>query len=137
MIAARSTARARAGFMLFETLLAVTIFVLAVLALGRCVQNCLRAQMQMSEDDRARRALENRMNEIESGAVQVGDKKSEELKPPFEGMKLTQSRKAMKWKNEKDEDIPGIYEVDLLLEWEYRGEKSDRTLSFYVSPRVR
>ena len=137
MIARRSSSFRRAGFMLFETLLAVTIFTLAVLALGKCVENCLRAGVQMREDDRARRALENRLNEIEGGFIQVTDKKTEELKAPFEGMKLTQSRKPMKWKNEKDEDIPGIYEVSLVLEWEYRGARSDRSLTFYVSPRQR
>ena len=125
------------GFMLFETLLAVAIFTIAVLALGKCVDNCLRAEMQMREDDRARRALENRMNEIESGAVQVGDKKTEELKGAFEGMKLTQWRQPLKWKNEKDEEIPNLFEVNLLLEWEYRGARSERTLMFYVTPRQR
>ena len=128
---------ARRGFMLFETLLAVTNFTIAVLAHAKCVDNCMRAEMQMREDDRARRALENRMSEIEAGAVQVVDKKSEELKPPFEGMTLTQSRKPLKWKNEKEEDIPGLFEVTLNLTWDYRGEKSERSLLFYVSQRQR
>jgi prepilin-type N-terminal cleavage/methylation domain-containing protein len=134
---ARSLHLRRRGFMLFESLLAVTIFTIAVLALAKCVNNCMRAEMQMREDDRARRALENRMAEIEAGAVQVSDEKSEDLKSPFDGMTITQSRKALKWKNEKEEDIPGLYEMNLKLTWDYRGEKSERTLLFYVAPRQR
>lgn len=133
----RRPTHARRGFLLLETLLAVAIFAMAVLVLARCVDNCLRAQMQMQEDDRARRALENRMNEIESGAVQVADKKTEELKGAFEGMKITQSRQPLKWKNEKDEDIPNLFEITLVLEWENRGDRAERSLVFYVSPRQR
>jgi type II secretory pathway component PulJ len=129
--------RGQRGFLLLESLLAVAIFGLAVLVLAQCVDNCLRAQMQMQDDDRARRALENRMNEIENGAVQVADKKTEELKGAFEGMKITQSRQPLKWKNEKDEDIPNLFEVTLLLEWESRGSHAERSLTFYVSPRQR
>ena len=73
------------GFMLLEALLAVTIFALGVLTLGRCVSACLSAERLKAEDALARRALENRWAEIESGAVQMTNESTEELKAPFEG----------------------------------------------------
>jgi hypothetical protein len=43
--------------MLLEALLAVTIFALGVLVLGRCVSGCLSAVRLKEEDALARRAL--------------------------------------------------------------------------------
>ncbi len=128
-------ARPRAAFILFETMLAVMIFSIAVIALGKCVDNCLRAEIAIQEEDRARRALENRMAEVESGAEKVTDPKTVELKGPFAGMKLKQSREPLKWKNEKNEEVSGLYEITLLLTWENRGETHERTLNFYVWPK--
>ena len=121
------------GFLLFEAILATMIFSLAVLALGRCVQNCVRAEMLLQDDDRGRRALDNRMTEIESGAVNVEDDATDELHGMFEGMKIHQSRVPMQLKNEKDEDVQGIDKITLELLWNLRGEKQARTLQFYLS----
>jgi hypothetical protein len=125
----------RAAFVLFETMLAVMIFVIAVLALGKCVNNCLNAERLMREDDLARRALENWMARIEAGEVSVTDPKSEELKGPFKGMTMRRSRQQLKWKNEKKEEIAGLYEIKLELTWRERGEDHERTLNFYVASR--
>lgn len=129
--------RSRRGFILFEAMLAVTIFALAVLALGKCVDNCLRAEMLIQETDRARRALENRMAEIESGAITVGDAATDELKDAFAGMKLRQSAEHLQLKNENDEEVSGIDKITLELTWTNRGAAQVRTLDFYVMPRNR
>ena len=104
-------------------MLAVTIFALAVLALGRCMDNCMRAELALREDDRARRALENRMAEIECGAVTVGDPQTDELKDLFEGMKIKQSREEMSFKNENDQEVQGIDRITLNLSWKSHGEE--------------
>ena len=59
------------GVMLLEAMLAVAIFAIGVITLGRCVSNCIAAERLVQEDALARRALENRWAEIESGAVLV------------------------------------------------------------------
>jgi Tfp pilus assembly protein PilV len=124
------------GFILFETMLAVTIFSLAVLALGKCVDNCMQAEILKEQDTRARRFLENRMAEIEAGAVPMDDKTTTtQLKDTFAGMTLKQSRAPLKRKNEKNQDIIGLYTVTLDLSWVTRGEKQGRTLAFYVFPK--
>ncbi len=123
------------GFMLLEALLAVTIFALGVLALGRCVSGCLSAVRLKEEDALARRALENRWAEIESGAVQMTDASTEELKPPFEGMTLKTVRVPVEKKNEKDEKVEGIFAVTLSLTWPSDGEEQTKELLFYLYPR--
>ena len=48
------------GVMLLEAMLAVAIFAIGVITLGRCVSNCIAAERLVQEDALARRALENR-----------------------------------------------------------------------------
>ena len=105
------------GFWLLEALLAVAIFSLGMISLGQCVNNCLVAQRVKQEDVRARLALANRMAEIEAGAVPLADSTVEELKGAFEGMSLKQTRVPLQRKNEKEQDILGIYAVTLQLTW--------------------
>lgn len=134
--AGKSAGRGKArGFMLLEALLAVTIFALGVLTLGRCVSNCLSAERLKEEDALARRALENRWAEIESGAVQLTNESTEELKPPFEGMTLKTTRVEVEKVNEKEEKITGIFAVTLGVMWKSDGEEQTKELMFYVYPR--
>lgn len=124
------------AFILLEAMLAVFIFSIGVLGLAKCVQNCLLAEMAKDEDSRARRCLMNRMAEIEAEAVTLDDKSSsEKLKGEFDGMTLKQSRLELKRKNEKDQDITGLFEVTLELLWKSHGADQSRVLKFYVYPR--
>lgn len=126
-----------AGFWLLEAMLAVAILSLGILALGGAVNNCLFVQTMKQDDVRARLALSNRMAEIEAGSVPVLDSKTEDLKGAFEGMRLKQTREVLKRKNEKKQDITGIYAVTLEVAWKADGEELSRELKFYVYPRTR
>jgi len=125
------------GFWLLEALLAVAIFALGILALGGAMNNCIVAQRIKQEDVRARLALNNRMAEIEAGSVQLEDSKAEDLKDAFDGMKLKQTRVPLNRKNEKDQEIAGIYAVTLAVSWKSDGQELSRELNFYVYPRPR
>ena len=89
------------GVVLLEAMIAVAIFSIGVLALGRCVEQCITAEMVKVEDERARRFLASRMAEIEQGSVIVQDKATEDLKGEFEGMSLRTTRVPSKKKNEE------------------------------------
>ena len=85
------------GFILLEVLLGVMIFAVGVLALGKCVQQCVAAQIASVEDQRARLVLENRMAQIEGGEQKVDlIEKKEKLDGPFKGMELRQKKSPMK-----------------------------------------
>ncbi len=123
------------GFVLLEALLAVAIFALGVLALGRCVSNCVAAEHFKMEDALARRALENRIAEIEAGAASPIGAKSEVLPEPFRGLTLSQSSAPLALKNENDQPLAGMTVVTLAVSWRSDGETHVREQTFYAYPR--
>jgi hypothetical protein len=127
----------RRGFVLLETVLAVGVFSIGVVALGWCVDNCILADTAKEQDNRARRALENEMALIESGAKPLANTSVEELKGMFQGLTLKTTRSPLKEKNEKKQEIVGIYEVKLEVEWKIRDEKYRREVEFYYQPKQR
>ena len=133
------SARRRAhGFLLIEVLVAVAIFAAAVLALGRCVENVIAAQMLKDEDEQVRRFLDSKVAEIESGAVPLSDTATtKEIKDWLPGTKLTTKRTQLKRKNEKDQDLFGLYVADVEIAWLSDGGKQARKISFYIYPDQR
>jgi Tfp pilus assembly protein PilV len=125
------------GFVLLEAMLAVAIFALGMLALGRCVSAGLAAEQFKAEDARARRVLENRLAEIEAGAVPIDKTLTETLKEPFAGFKLTQTPTELKMQNEKKEDLAGLYAVNIEVSWSSGRDKSSKSLIVYVQKRDR
>lgn len=132
----KTSARHR-GFVLLEAMLAVAIFALGMLALGRCVSAGLAAEQFKAEDARARRALENRLAEIEAGAVPIDKTLTEDLKEPFVGFKLTQTSSELKKQNEKKEPLTGLYAVNIEVSWSSGRDKSSKSLTVYVQKRDR
>ena len=127
----------RRGFVLLEAMIAVAVFSIGVLALGRCVENCIVAERVKVEDEHARRFLMNRMAEIEQGSIVVTDKATEELKGAFAGMSLKTTRVPLKFKNENKQELFGLFSVRLDLGWKYGGQELSRDLTFYVYPQQR
>ena len=125
------------GFILLETMIAVAVFSIGVLALGKCVDNCIMAERVKEDDERARRCLANRVAEIEQGSVVVKDKGTEELKGAFEGMTLSTTRVPLKKKNENKQELFGLFAITLELAWKSNGQDQSRDLTFYVYPQNR
>jgi type II secretory pathway pseudopilin PulG len=130
--------RRACGFLLIEVMVAVAIFSLAVLALGRCVENVIAAQVLKEEDEQVRRFLDGKMAEIEAGAVPLSETAtSEEIKDWLPGAKISTKRTQLKRKNEKEQDLFGLYVVDVELTWLSDGVKQQRNLAFYIYPEQR
>jgi len=130
--------RRTGGFLLIEVMIAVAIFAIAVISLGRCVENLIAAQMLKDQDEQVRRFLDSKMAEIEAGAVPLSDTATtEEVKEWLPGAKVTTKRTQLKRKNEKDQDLFGLYVVDLELSWMSEGQRQARRLAFYIYPEQR
>ena len=125
------------GFMLLEAMLAVTIFGLAVVGLSRCVQNCMRAERIRREESLAQRVLANYFAQIETEAIPLADKTTEQLKGAWEGMTMTITREQMKLQNEKEQELFGLYKVTLDVSWPEGRETIHRDLSFILYPKQR
>ena len=117
---------------MFEVMLGVMIFVTGVLVLGRSVSNCITAESMRQDTERARLALENRMAEVESGEIASDRDRSDDLGDTFPGMTLKQTRHEVMAKNERGEEIMGLYEVDLEADWKSENEPQSKAISFYV-----
>jgi type II secretory pathway pseudopilin PulG len=125
------------AFLLLEVMLAVAIFALAVVALAACVENLINAQTLKDEDEKVRRFLASRMAEIEAGATPLTDSTTEDIKDSLPNMKLKTTRTQLKRKNEKEQDLFGLYQVNLQLTWLSGNTEASRDLVFYVYPRQR
>lgn len=137
MKALRCASKRAGGFLLLDSMLAVAIFALGVLALGRCVENCLRAERFRREEGLAQRVLANYVNQIETEAMPLADQLSEQLKGAWSGMTMTITREPLKLENEKQQELFGLYRVTLDLSWKSGTEIIHRDLSFYFYPRQR
>lgn len=128
----------RRAFILVEVMLAVTILAIAVIALGTCVENCLVAMKIKQTDTRARLLLSNRVSEIYAGAIEQVERKVEKFdKGAFAGMSLTTVRTPIKRKNEKEQDIIGVFLVEITAEWKEGVNTRTRTATLYHYPRQR
>jgi hypothetical protein len=131
-----SRLRSRRAFLLLECMLAVFIFGMASLGLGRCVQNCLRAEQFRREEALAERALSNYWVQIVLGAYPIAqDKVTDPLHGNWEGMTLVVTREALQLKNENDQDIFGIYHLSLSITWGAGANEQVRTVEFITYPR--
>ena len=126
-----SRRRASAGFLLLEILLATFIFVVGILALGRCMSNCLDAQEFRGQEDRARLALENRMAEIQASPALPDDNHRSVLKGMFAGMTLIERRRTLDVKNQDNVALPNLHEITITAEWTGPGgRRQDREVAF-------
>ena len=134
--------RRRAGFLLLETMIGVMVFAIGVLTLARCVDACLNAESAKVWDERARVALENRMAEIEAGAIDfdAGNSASssgEKLKGMFEGIKLQTVRTPLHLQDDNKKELTGLFQIQLEAIWDQGSTSQSKTLTFYVYQQTR
>jgi Tfp pilus assembly protein PilV len=122
----------RRGFALLEAMLAVAIFALGILSLGRCISKGLSVEQVEREDAQISRILENRAAEIEGGAVVPAAEVKEQIDGINGGVTLTQTREAVHKTDEHGQEMANLSRVTLEAAWTSGGERQSRTLNFYV-----
>ncbi len=124
-------ARRDGGFLLIEILLATAIFVVGVIALGRCVSNCLTAQEVRNQEERARLALQNAMLEVQASPVLPDENHRAKLDGMFAGMVLIEQRRTINVENEDHVLLPDLHEITLTVQWNDRNKREHaRSVAF-------
>ena len=76
--------------------------------------------------------------QIETGAIPLPTTAvSEPLKGAWTGMRMLMIAEPQKLKNEKDQELFGLYLVKLRLEWPVNGDVAVRDMEFMMYPRQR
>ncbi len=123
----------RNGFLLLETMVGVAVFAIGVLALARCVQNCLDAEETRRLDELARTVLENRMAEVQAGAVLVEEQPVEEaLAGRYSNITLKQWSLPVPLETEERVQMEGVEAVHLEATWPSPHGPQTKTLTFYA-----
>ncbi len=123
--------RPQGAFLLLEIILAVAIFTVGVLSLGRCLNNCLVAQQIRGQEDRVRAALENRMAEIQASPALPDQFRQTKLNGMYLGVTLIERRKTLEVKNENNVNLSDLHEITLTAEWTAPdGRQLSRSLAF-------
>jgi Tfp pilus assembly protein PilV len=120
------------GYALLEAMLAVAIFALGVLGLGRCISQGLAVERYEVEDARIYRLLENRAAEIEAGAVSSTESQ-EKIDGINGGVTLTQTRREAHKTDEHGQAMTDLSLVTLEAAWVSNGEPQSRSLNLYVA----
>jgi hypothetical protein len=123
--------------LLMEAMVAVAIFVVAILGMGKAIEQVMIAQVMKDETEKVQRFLDSKMSEVHAGAVPLQDTTVEEIKDWLPGAKLKTTRKPIKRMNEKEQELFGLFQVTLELTWLSDGQPAERSLSFYIFPRQR
>jgi hypothetical protein len=116
-------------------MLAVAIFALGVLGLGRCISQGLVVENLEVEDARVNRLLENRAAEIEVGAVSVTESQ-EKIAGINGGVLLSQTRQDVHKRDEHGQELANLSLVTLEAAWISHGERQSRSLNLYVPTRA-
>ena len=123
------------GYALLEAMLAVAIFALGVLGLGRCISQGLAVESLEVEESRVNRLLENRAAEIEAGAV-APKESQEKIAGINGGVMLSQAREDVHKRDENGQELANLSLVTLQATWISHGERQSRSLNLYVPTRA-
>lgn len=127
----RSDVASPRAFLLLETMLGVSIFAIGVLVLAKAMQNCLDAELYRRQDLLAQRVLENRMAEVNAGAVTLETAVTTRAEGRYEGITLSEWREATELKNEENVIVNGVYTAHLKVEWQGPRGLQSREITFY------
>jgi hypothetical protein len=125
----------RGGFVLLEAMLALGVFVFAVLSIARSVEAGLQAGVAQRADVRASRALLNWMRELQAGSVPYNSTPGGvELKGEFAGMRLVQQVEPLQLVDQNNLEVGGMLDVTLTVSWSQGGSWARKQLRFYAYP---
>ena len=124
--------RSKYAFALYEVLLGVAIFAIGVIALGRAVENCIKASTISSEETVVRQLLSDRMAQVQAAAAVPDADKEFKINTSYGRVTLTQKSVAAALTEPDNTVINGINLVTLTAHWNHAGIPQSKQIQFYV-----
>jgi len=120
------------AFALYEVLLAVAIFAIGVIALGRAVENCLNASTISAEESVVRQILSDRMAEIQAAPGLPDSEKEFRINSGYGMVKLIQKSAPARLTEPDNTLLSGINLVTLTAQWQHAALPRSKQIQFYV-----
>jgi type II secretory pathway pseudopilin PulG len=119
-----------AGFTLLEVLLAITVFVLAVVGLATALSRTLDASVIRRRETEIRFGIENTIAELRLAPLQPGKLETE---PDARGVVYsTEVTVVDDLETEQKEKLSGIFRVQVRARWKQGAEDQERVEEMYV-----
>ena len=128
----RTRARSKYAFALYEVLLGVAIFALGVIAMGRAVENCIKASTISAEENVVRQILSDRMAQVQAASAVPEAEKEFKIETGYGRVILTQKAAPAALTEPDNTLITGINLVTLTARWEHAGVPQSKQIQFYV-----
>ena len=121
-----SRRRARRGMVLFEVVIALTIFTLVSFSLVTALDSAFDAAMDRNEIDVAIRGLENQIALLHAARVLPGEK---DLPDDGSGVLYHLAVEQEQLQDQKKQPVPNIDRATLTATWKSRGQAQERDVS--------
>ena len=128
----RRRSRSKYAFALYEVLLGVAIFAVGVIALGRAVENCIKASTISAEENAVRQILSDRMAQVQAASAVPEAEKEFKIKTSYGRVTLTQKTAPAALTEPDNTLITGINLVTLTAHWDHAGVPQSKQIQFYV-----
>ncbi len=113
-----------AGFTLFEILIAMAMFALAIGGLAIALDKIMSASSMLRDDAEIRRQMESWIDQATTMPVQTLAQ-GEEHGPDAMGVTYRLGAERAEMRNAKDEELPGLWWVSVSAAWKEGGEKQE------------
>jgi type II secretory pathway pseudopilin PulG len=118
------------GYLLLETLIALTVFSIAVVGMAEAINASIDAMNFLTQQ-------ENMRNRLQALLVEAKQKEKREemvfsVDDQGSGIHYRTELEELKWVNRKKEPINGLYVLRAIAEFESNGEAAKETVEVYV-----
>jgi Tfp pilus assembly protein PilV len=121
--------RKKSGFMLFEVMVAVTVFAVAALGLANALNNTIDAALAWQREGEIRLGLQSKLAELKAKPLQVA-----KVTDPADAMGVVYESEVqqMQVRNEKDLLLSGIYRLTVRARWRANEQEQEAIAEIYV-----
>ena len=114
--------RTRSGFVLWEIMLALTIFCVVAVGLTAALHQAVDTSIVIRDESQVRQELQNLLTETASTKVKPG---KSEIQSSDGRIHYEREIRAIQAKTARGEQLPNLYEIDIQASWRSSGQ--DRT----------